>query len=180
MATTTPFLITSEVAARLRCSVRTVHELTRLGLIPHRRLPGSRRCLFRIDELEAWEDGARLETVDLGARRRSPRSQRSTGRRRPLDYARARRRRTARRSTGSCSQSSKIGRSGASPWTTSPSCSATSARRDSNDQQSTKASVRRVPPMRRTLSISATRTSPRGLTQLGRGTEVSSAARRTS
>ena len=36
MAATTPFLITSEVAARLRCSVRTVHELTRLGLIPHR------------------------------------------------------------------------------------------------------------------------------------------------
>ena len=63
MATTTPFLITSEVTARLRCSVRTVHELTRLGLIPHRRLPGSRRCLFRIDELEAWEDGAQLETV---------------------------------------------------------------------------------------------------------------------
>jgi excisionase family DNA binding protein len=67
MAATTPLLITSEVAARLRCSVRTVHDLTRLGLIPHRRLPGSRRCLFRIDELEAWEDGARLETVDLGA-----------------------------------------------------------------------------------------------------------------
>jgi excisionase family DNA binding protein len=67
MAATTPFLITSEVAARLRCSVRTVHELTRLGLIPHRRLPGSRRCLFRIDELEAWEDGARIETIDLGA-----------------------------------------------------------------------------------------------------------------
>ena len=67
MAATTPFLITSEVAARLRCSVRTVHELTRLGLIPPRRLPGSRRCLFRIDELEAWEDGARLETVDLGS-----------------------------------------------------------------------------------------------------------------
>jgi len=44
----------------------------------------------------------------------------------------------------------------------------------------TKASVRRVPPMRRTLSISDTRTSPWGLTQLGRGTEVSSAARRTS
>ena len=67
MAAPTPFLITSEVAARLRCSVRTVHELTRLKLIPHRRLPGSRRCLFRIDELEAWEDGAQLETVDPGA-----------------------------------------------------------------------------------------------------------------
>jgi len=29
-----PFLITPEVATRLRCSVRTVHELTRQGLIP--------------------------------------------------------------------------------------------------------------------------------------------------
>ena len=55
------FLITSEVAARLRCSLRTVHELTRLNRIPHRRLAGSRRCLFRTDELEAWENGARLE-----------------------------------------------------------------------------------------------------------------------
>jgi hypothetical protein len=42
-----PFLITSDVAARLRCSVRTIREMTRLGVIPHRRLPGSRRCLFR-------------------------------------------------------------------------------------------------------------------------------------
>ena len=61
-----PFLVTPEVAARLRCSVRTVHELTRLRLIPHRRLPGSRRCLFREDELEAWENGATLEAVELG------------------------------------------------------------------------------------------------------------------
>ena len=34
MPNTSPFLITSEVAGRLRCSVRTIHELTRLGLIP--------------------------------------------------------------------------------------------------------------------------------------------------
>jgi hypothetical protein len=42
-----------------------VHELTRQGLIPHRRLPGSRRCLFREDELESWECGAPLEMVAL-------------------------------------------------------------------------------------------------------------------
>jgi hypothetical protein len=42
-----------------------VHELTRLSKIPHRRLPGSRRCLFRVDELEAWEDGARLEVREI-------------------------------------------------------------------------------------------------------------------
>ena len=60
-----PFLITPEVATRLRRSVRTAHELARQGSIPHRRLPGSRRCLFREDELEAWERGAPLETVAL-------------------------------------------------------------------------------------------------------------------
>ena len=65
MPTASPFLITPEVATRLRCSVRTVHELTRHGLIPHRRLPGSRRCLIREEELEAWERGAPLETVAL-------------------------------------------------------------------------------------------------------------------
>ena len=59
-----PFLITAEVADRLRCSIRTVHELTRSGRIPHRRLPGSRRCLFRVDELEAWENGATLRVVE--------------------------------------------------------------------------------------------------------------------
>jgi excisionase family DNA binding protein len=66
MSPASPFMITSEVAVRLRCSLRTVHELSRQGLIPHRRLPGSRRCLFREDELAAWESGASLETVVLG------------------------------------------------------------------------------------------------------------------
>ena len=65
MVADSPFLITPEVAVRLRCSVRTVHELTRLGLILHRRLPGSRRCLFGKEELEAWEAGAILETIEL-------------------------------------------------------------------------------------------------------------------
>jgi excisionase family DNA binding protein len=60
-----PFLFVEEVAARLRCSRRTVHELTRLREIPHRRLSGSRRCLFRVEELEAWENGADLELVEL-------------------------------------------------------------------------------------------------------------------
>jgi len=59
-----PFLLSEEVAQRLRCSLRTVHELTRLHRIPHRRLPGSRRCLFREEELQAWEDGADLEVAD--------------------------------------------------------------------------------------------------------------------
>ena len=70
MPAASPFLITPEVATRLRCSVRTVHEFTRQGLIPHRRLPGSRRCLFREDELEAWERGAPLKAVALERRGR--------------------------------------------------------------------------------------------------------------
>jgi excisionase family DNA binding protein len=58
------FSLTIEVAERLRCSLRTVHELTRSGRIPHRKLPRSRRCLFRLDELEAWEAGAPLESLE--------------------------------------------------------------------------------------------------------------------
>jgi hypothetical protein len=42
-----------------------VHELTRTNAIPHRRLPGTRRCLFREEELEAWESGSPLEVTDL-------------------------------------------------------------------------------------------------------------------
>jgi hypothetical protein len=59
-------LLVEDVAARLHCSARTIHELTRTLAIPHRRLPGSRRCLFLVAELEAWEDGAELEVRELG------------------------------------------------------------------------------------------------------------------
>jgi excisionase family DNA binding protein len=61
-----PYLLVEDVARRLRCSRRTVHELTRTCSIPHRRLPGGRRCLFRQDELEAWEEGAALEVIETG------------------------------------------------------------------------------------------------------------------
>jgi excisionase family DNA binding protein len=60
-----PYLLVEDVAERLHCSIRTVHELTRTSSIPHRRLAGSRRCLFRVDELEAWENGSALEAIDL-------------------------------------------------------------------------------------------------------------------
>ncbi|MGH3093860.1 MAG: helix-turn-helix transcriptional regulator [Gaiellaceae bacterium] len=59
-----PYLLVEDVARRLRCSRRTVHELTRTCAIPYRRLPGGRRCLFREDELEAWEEGATLEVIE--------------------------------------------------------------------------------------------------------------------
>jgi excisionase family DNA binding protein len=60
-----PYLLVEDVAERLRCSTRTVHELTRTSSIPHRRLPGTRRCLFRRDELEAWENGSALQVKEL-------------------------------------------------------------------------------------------------------------------
>lgn len=60
-----PYLTTDQVAARLRCSVRSIHELTRLRRIPHRKLPGSRRCLFVESDLTAWEAGAELEVREL-------------------------------------------------------------------------------------------------------------------
>jgi excisionase family DNA binding protein len=60
-----PYLTTEEVALRLKCSVRSIHELTRLRRIPHRRLAGTRRCLYLESELLAWELGADLETREL-------------------------------------------------------------------------------------------------------------------
>ena len=60
-----PYLVVEDVAERLHRSIRSVHELTRTCAIPHRRLPGSRRCLFLLDHLEQWEDGAELEVVEL-------------------------------------------------------------------------------------------------------------------
>ena len=72
-----PYLLVEDVAERLRCSTRSVHELTRTGAIPHRRLPGSRRCLFLEAELEVWEEGAPLEVVVTAHGGRVVRPQRS-------------------------------------------------------------------------------------------------------
>jgi hypothetical protein len=60
-----PYLTTDDVALRLHCSRRSVHELTRTAAIPHRRAPGSRRCLFLEAELAAWLDGATLDVHEL-------------------------------------------------------------------------------------------------------------------
>jgi excisionase family DNA binding protein len=54
-----PFLTVPEVADHLRCSARSIHELTRFRRIPHRKLPGGRRILFLRAELDAWVDGRR-------------------------------------------------------------------------------------------------------------------------
>jgi predicted DNA-binding transcriptional regulator AlpA len=60
-----PYLLVEDVAARYGVSPRWVHERTRTETIPHRRLPGSRRCLFVEAEREAWENGAALELREL-------------------------------------------------------------------------------------------------------------------
>lgn len=60
-----PYLVLEEVAERLRCSTRVVQDLCRRRAIPHRRLPGTRRCLFVERELEQWENGAELDVVEL-------------------------------------------------------------------------------------------------------------------
>jgi excisionase family DNA binding protein len=59
------YLTVEDVAERFRCSTRVVHEWTRTGTVPHRRLPGQRRCLFLADELDAWANGATLEVQEL-------------------------------------------------------------------------------------------------------------------
>lgn len=58
-------LTIEEVAASQRRSVRALYEATRAHTIPFTRLPGSRRCLFDRQDLDAWEAGADLEVVDL-------------------------------------------------------------------------------------------------------------------
>jgi excisionase family DNA binding protein len=70
-----PYLTVVQVSKWLQCSIRTVHERTRLGDIPHWKPPGGRRCLFLEEELRAWRDGAALEDVSLprGGRRVRPR-----------------------------------------------------------------------------------------------------------
>jgi excisionase family DNA binding protein len=70
-----PHMTAKQVADWLHCSIRTVHERTRLGEIPFWKPSGGRRCLFLEEELAAWRNGAALEDVSLprGGRRVRPR-----------------------------------------------------------------------------------------------------------
>jgi excisionase family DNA binding protein len=86
-AVTASYLLVEEVARMLRCSTRSVHELTRRREIPHRRLPGTRRCLFSAADIAAWMDGAPLEVVELPRNGRVVRPQRREGRRTPSPLA---------------------------------------------------------------------------------------------
>lgn len=60
-----PYLTLEEAAERLHMAPRTMRERTRLAQIPHRKLPGQRRCLFLPHELDAYLDGAELEVREL-------------------------------------------------------------------------------------------------------------------
>ncbi len=62
-----PYITVETVAERYDCSIRSIHELTRSKRIPHRRLPGTRRCLFVLAELDAYDAGAELEVQEMGA-----------------------------------------------------------------------------------------------------------------
>ena len=60
----TAYLTTEQVAAQLDYSRRTITELVRTKKIPHRKIAGVRRVYFLPDELDAWMNGATLETVE--------------------------------------------------------------------------------------------------------------------
>jgi hypothetical protein len=59
------YFVVDDVMRRYGVARRTVHEWTRLGLVPHRVLPGTRRVLFEEEVLQAFDEGAELERVDL-------------------------------------------------------------------------------------------------------------------
>jgi excisionase family DNA binding protein len=63
----TRYLLVEDVARRYGVSKRTVHSWTSRGLIPHRRIPGVRRCLFTEAELAAWDNGSRVVRVKADA-----------------------------------------------------------------------------------------------------------------
>jgi excisionase family DNA binding protein len=56
-----PLLTVEQVAERLHLSAWTVRDKARRRELPHRKAPGSRRLMFPIRDLEAFEDGADLE-----------------------------------------------------------------------------------------------------------------------
>jgi excisionase family DNA binding protein len=65
MAETQSYLTATEAADYLRMTVRSLHEHTRTRRVPCRRLAGHRRLLFTRTELDAYLNGAPLESVEL-------------------------------------------------------------------------------------------------------------------
>lgn len=59
------YLLSEDVAELLGVSRRTVQEWLGRGLLPHRKLPGTRRCIIPRRDLEAYLEGRELETLVL-------------------------------------------------------------------------------------------------------------------
>jgi excisionase family DNA binding protein len=53
---TTRWLNSKEAAAHLGVSVRTIHELTAQGVLPHHQTGPNARCFFRVAELDQARD----------------------------------------------------------------------------------------------------------------------------
>jgi hypothetical protein len=70
----TPYILLEDVVERYHSSTRSVGELVSKRAIPHLRHAHTRRVLFVPAELDAWDDGAELETIPLagGGRRVRP------------------------------------------------------------------------------------------------------------
>ncbi len=58
-------LLVEDVAKLLGASRSSIQERCAKGLIPHRRMPGSRRLLIPRADFEAWLAGAELVTIRL-------------------------------------------------------------------------------------------------------------------
>jgi hypothetical protein len=80
-------LTVEEVAARYSCSIRTVHERTRLLQMPHHKHPGGRRNYYPPRWLDEWDGGAELEIVELGNGGRVVRPKLTRASRRRLEVA---------------------------------------------------------------------------------------------
>jgi excisionase family DNA binding protein len=63
---TDEILLVEDVAKILGSTRSTIQERCARGLIPNRRMPGSRRLLIVRPDLDAWLAGAELETIHLG------------------------------------------------------------------------------------------------------------------
>jgi hypothetical protein len=59
------FLIANEAAAYTRMTLRSLHERTSKHTVPFRRIAGMRKLLFVAADLDAWLNGAPLETIEL-------------------------------------------------------------------------------------------------------------------
>lgn len=64
---TDDFMLSEDVADVLGVSRSTVQEWLGQGRIPHRKMPGTRRCLVPVKDFQAWLDGAELEMIPLAA-----------------------------------------------------------------------------------------------------------------